>query len=138
MTKLTSEAVGEILKTVLFKDDEMEDDNPPAGAVIVDGLVNKYAFHPERVVAAKPQIDALLSELPDNFHKSKGGGWTFLNACQDRHGELWGQHQDMERLICLGIAAESAAWVIKDMANILPGGVPYFEVHPALAQDERR
>lgn len=130
MVKLTQEAVSEILKNVLFKDDEMAGEAPPESALLVDGIVNKYAFHPDRVAAAKPEIDALLSELPDNFHQKKGGGWSFLNACEDKNGELWGQHQDIERLICLGIAANSASWMMKDMANILPGGMPYLEVHP--------
>lgn len=131
MSKLTQEAVQDILKTVLFKDDEMPSDAPPETAVKVEGIVNHYAFHPERVAAAKPAIDALLSELPDNFHQTKGGGWTFLNACQDKNGELWGQHQDIERLICLGIAVGSASWMMKDMMDVLPGNVPYLEVHPA-------
>lgn len=131
MAKLTQEAVQNILKDVLFKDDEMPTEVPPETAVKVDGIVNHYAFHPDRLKAAKPEIDALLSELPDNFHQTRGGGWTFLNACQDKHGELWGQHQDIERLICMGIGVGSASWMMKDMMDVLPGNVPYLEVHPA-------
>jgi hypothetical protein len=128
---LTSEAVHEIMKSVLFKDDELPDGKPPENAIRVEGLVNRFAFHPERIAAAKPQIDALLLELPDDFRQSKGGGWTFLNAAQDRHGRLWGQHREMEALVCLGIAAGSASWMLKEMMSALPGGVPYFEVHPS-------
>jgi len=135
MTTLTSAAVQDILKTVLFKDEEMAGDQVPENAVKVHGIVNLYAFHPERVAAAKPEIDALLSELPDNFHRTKGGGWTFLNACQDKYGDLWGQHQDIERLICLGIAVGSASWLMKDMMDVLPGNVPYLEVHPGVRHE---
>lgn len=131
MTKLSTDAVRAIARKVLFKDDEITDGKPPENAIIVDGIMRKYAFHPERVAAAKPEIDALLAELPDAFRKDKGGGWSFLNACMDKNDNQWGEHPDMEMLICLGIAAKSASWVMKDMANILPGGMPYFEVHPA-------
>lgn len=127
---LTTAAVQEITKRVLFKDDEITDGKPPANAVIVDGLVNKFAFHPERVAAAKKEIDVLLNELPDNFHLSKGGGWSFLNAFEDKHGNHWGEHRDMETLICLGIAVGSAAWLGREVMISLPGGVPYFEIHP--------
>jgi hypothetical protein len=134
MGTLTSGTVQDIVKQVLFKADELVDGNEPVGAIKVDGLVNNFAFHPERIAQAKPQIDALLAELPDNFHRNKGGGWTFLNACQDRDGEQWtGFHQAMEQLVCLGIAVGSASWMMREMADILPGGVPYFEVHPETA-----
>jgi hypothetical protein len=129
---LTSEAVHEIAKRVLFKADEIVDGKPPENAVHANGIVHVFCFHPERVMEAKPQIDALLSELPDNFFLSKGGGWTFLNAFQDRHGRHWGEHREMEMLVCLGIAVGSASWMMRDMMEVLPGGVPYFEIHPGM------
>lgn len=89
MSKLNPMAVHAILKQVLFTDEETIDGAPPKHAIYVDGIVNKYAFNPERIAASKRDIDALLSELPDNFIRSKGGGWSFLNACEDRHGNLW-------------------------------------------------
>lgn len=131
MTKLTQNAVEAIMENALLKDDEMTGDHPPDDAIKVDGVVHKFAFNPERLMASKVKIDELLSELPDPFHRSKGGGWSFLNACQDKSGELWGQHQDIERLVCLGIGVGSASWLMKEMAEILPGGMPYLEVHPA-------
>jgi hypothetical protein len=130
MTKLSADAVRDIFKTVLFKPEEVSGGTVPESAVQVQGLVNSYEFHPERIAAAKPAIDEMLSELPDQFHHKRGGGWSFLNACQDKHGAQWGEHRDMEGLVCLGIAAGSASWIMRDMADILPGGVPYFEIHP--------
>lgn len=131
MTKLTTEAVETIFKHVLFKDDEAPNESPPEDAVKVEGLVNQYAFHPSRLTAAKSDIDGLLSELPAQFHRGKGGGWSFLNACMNNDGDQWGEHRDIERLICLGIGVGSASWLMKDMAEVMPGGVPYLEVHPA-------
>lgn len=125
MPALTSKAVTDIMTKVLFKKDEEHED-----FVAVHGLVNNYGFHPVRVREAKPEIDALLSELPKQFYRSGGGGWSFLNAAEDKDGNLWGQHRDMESLVCLGIAVGSASWIMKDMASALPGGVPYFEIHP--------
>lgn len=130
MTKLTTAAVHTITKRVLFKNDEIVSGKPPANALIVEGILRNYAFHPERVAAAKPEIDAMLAELPDQFYRAKGGGWSFLNACMDRHGNQWGEQPDMETLVCLGIAAGSATWLLKEMSTALPGGVPYFEIHP--------
>jgi hypothetical protein len=131
MAKLTCEAVHAVLRDVVFKGDELQDGLIPENGVIVDGLITAYAFHPERVAAAKPQIDALLAELPGGFQQGQGGGWTFLNACDDKDGVHWGEHRDMEVLICLGIAVGSASWMLKEMCEALPGGVPYVEVHPA-------
>jgi len=139
MGALTSGTVSDIIKALLFKADELVNGNAPEGAIKVEGLVNNFTFHPERIAQAKPQIDALLAELPDNFHRGKGGGWTFLNACLDRNGKQWtGLHQAMEQLVCLGIAAGSASWMMRDMADVLPGGVPYFEVHPEAANATAR
>lgn len=78
----------------------------------------------------KTQIDALLRALPDNFLLEKGGGWSFLNGCVDRDGILWGEQSNVEALVCLGIGVGSASWVMKEFASSLPGGVPYFEIHP--------
>lgn len=128
--KLTSDAVTAILREVLYTDEEVPEKKVPEGAVEVEGVLNKYAFHPERLAAAKPRIDELLRELPDQFHQSKGGGWSFLNACVDKNEELWGQHVDIEQLICLGIGVGSAGWILKHMMAGLPGGLPYLEVHP--------
>lgn len=131
MPKLTADAVHTIAKRLLFKDEEIVDGKPPDNAVIVDGLINRYAFHRERAAAAAPEIDALLKELPEPFQRGKGGGWSFLNACVDKKGEQWGEHRDIEMLICLGIAVGSASWQMKNIMDVLPGGMPYVEVHPS-------
>jgi hypothetical protein len=129
MQKLSSEAITMLMLKVLYNSEELKEEIPK-GVVLVKGIVHDYGFHPERVKLHKPDIDALLSELPDQFFRNRGGGWSFLNACVDRHGEQWGEQRDAESLICLGIAIGSASWLLEDMADILPGGVPYLEVHP--------
>lgn len=95
----------------------------------IKGVINGYLLNPDRVKEKKPQIDAMLVQLPDEFMKSKGGGWSFLQACETRDGELWGQHVDIEALVVLGIAAGSVEYLApREMWGSLPGGMPYFAV----------
>jgi hypothetical protein len=124
--KLTSEAVRDMLTHCVFADDEPQD-----GAVVVQGIVTTFGFHPGRIARNADAIGALLADLPDEFQQSKGGGWTFLNACTTRDGEQWTDlHGQMEALFCLGIAAGRARWVMpRDMWDALPGGMPYVAVN---------
>jgi hypothetical protein len=122
---LTSQAVDEMMTKCLFTDDE-----EMGSAVKVEGIVNRYAFHPTRIMQNADAIGEMLGELPDEFQASKGGGWSFLNACMDRHGNQWtGLHQQQERLFALGIAAGKARWLMpREMWKVLPGGMPYVAV----------
>jgi hypothetical protein len=119
--KLTPQAVEDLTAKCLHTDDESLD-----GAIRVEGIAHTYAFHPGRIAENTSVIAELLAELPDEFQASKGGGWSFLNACNDRHGEQWtGLHLHMERLFCLGIAADKARWLMpREMWEHLPGGIP--------------
>ena len=127
---LSSTAVEEVLKSVLFKDDEIVDGKPPADAVLVDGLINPFAFHPGRLKEAAPKIAAMLAELPPQFNAKTGGGWSFLNGAMDKNDRQWGEQRDVDRLVCLGIGVGKAAWIMREMMSVLPGGVPYFQVDP--------
>lgn len=126
---LTVAAVMDLMRKTLYQPEEVKD-VVPEGAILVDGVVHCFGFHPQRIKDVKPEIDVLLSELPDNFFRDKGGGWSFLNACEDRHGNHWGEHPAIEALVCLGIAAGSADWMMKEFSEILPGGMPYFKIWP--------
>jgi hypothetical protein len=121
--KLTPQAVDALLEACLAR----EGDSDP---VRVDGIVRSVAFSPARIAEHTSEISTLLAELPDEFQPGKGGGWTFLNACTDRHGELWtGEHRTLESLFCLGIAAGKAKWLMpRDMWDAFPGGMPYVSV----------
>lgn len=96
------------------------------GAVRVDGVVRNFGFSPTKIEKHKEEIRALLDEMPPQFHMSSGGGWTFLNLCNDKNGRQWGEHSDMEALVALGMAAGMASYLMpRDMWSVLPGGVPY-------------
>lgn len=93
----------------------------------VEGIVGKARLN---VSGHEDEISSMLSQLPENFQHRKGGGWSFLNACNRADGEQWtGLHQTMEKLVMLGIASGQAAFLLpREMWDVLPGGVPYFSV----------
>jgi hypothetical protein len=102
-TRLDPERVEGIFVDCLFREEELGPEGEshegrlPEDHVRVDGIVNHFAFHPGRVAEHADEVAALLAELPDEFKKSAGGGWSFLNACMDRHGQQWtGLHRTME------------------------------------------
>lgn len=129
--QLSSENVRRIGMDCLFTDAEMSDcANPPENAVLVDGIVGGYAFHPERLAKNKPQIAAMLAGLPDDFMTSGGGGMSFLNACIDRDGNHWAEHPTMGLLFALGVGTGLATYIFpRKMWSVLPGGVPYLSVN---------
>lgn len=118
MSSLTSEAV-----QTLFEQSVRE-----SGGVFVEGIRSSAYLD---VTGKEQQISELLVELPNEFQASKGGGWSFLNACLTRDGEQWTDlHLVMEKLFMLGIAAGKARWLMpRDMWKAFPGGMPYVVVN---------
>lgn len=104
------------------------------GALIVDGITARFGFDAEKIAARKLEIATMLAELPDQFFRDAGGGWTFLNLCNDKHGEQWTDlHSAMEALCVLAIAAGMGRWVMpREFWSAFPGGMPYvvFERRP--------
>lgn len=121
--KLTAENVIETAKKCMFKDDE-----DTSNMVMSEGIVSSFGFHPERLQEHKQDIIDMLDCLPDTFRIGDGGGWSFLNACMDKEGNQWGEHKHMELLVCLGQAVGYARYMMKDIAFILPGGMPYVQI----------
>lgn len=134
--EITSAEVQSVITECLYSADELEaadkdEKGVPAGAIVVDGIVTLWAFHPGRVADNKEKIGTMLLEMRDEFHVAKGGGWSFLNLCEDRHGNHWGEHRTMGQLCALAIASGQGKWTIpREMWATMPGGLPYigFEV----------
>lgn len=123
-----AEQVEAIFLDCLYREEEMTDleEGIPVGAVLVDGIVSKFGFHPNRIAAHKEEIRALLNQMPDQFHAGKGGGWSFLNLCVTKDGAQWGEHRNMEQLVVLAIAADMGFYCMpRDVWKVFPGGVPY-------------
>jgi hypothetical protein len=105
----------------------------PAGDVRVDGIMLPARFDKRKLADHAELIAALLSELPDQFKTSGGGGWSFLNACMDRRGNQWtGMHSTMDKLFMLGLAIGMVEPLLpRDVWPTLPGGMPYYLVKDA-------
>jgi hypothetical protein len=123
--ELTADNVRKIINECLFKEGE-----DTSNAQLAQGVVMNMGFHPDRIKATKSSIIELLHQLPDSFMKGKGGGHSFLNACVRKDGIQWGEHRDIDCLVCLGIAAGVASWCLsRDLWQAMPGGMPYFVVN---------
>jgi len=129
-----------VFKTCLYEDHELVGDQLPGDAMVIDGITSKWGLHPGRVTEHKAEITEWLREIGDEFHMSKGGGWSFLNLCNDKHGNQWtGLHRIMELLCVLAIATKQGKWLMpREMWAVFPGGVPYvgFDLDGGFAKAE--
>lgn len=107
----------------------------PLGAVSdqvveVDTVAGKTWLRKQDVAALRDRIGHLLAELPDEFFRSQGWGSSFLNACTDRHGDLWtGMQMTVAKLFALGEAAGLVQCQLpREMWEVLPGRMPYYVV----------
>lgn len=93
----------------------------------VEGIKNTYWYNKKKIEQRTEDIEQMLSQLPKNFRKSVGGGWSFLNMCMREDDVQWtGLHTTVEKLLCLGIACGKVKFLLpKNMWSILPGGMPY-------------
>jgi hypothetical protein len=124
-TVLTADRVEKVFMDCLYRDGE-----DTSSHVAAPGINHPVGFNPERLEQHRGDVLEMLGELPEQFRKDGGGGWTFLNACEDRHGEQWtGLHMRMEQLFQLGEALGAAKCQLpREMWPALPGGVPYYVV----------
>lgn len=125
MKKLTAENVNEVFMKCLFEKGEDSTD-----AIIVQGVQLNVGFNPNKISENKNSIQEFLSQLPAEFNQLTGGGWSFLNACNNREGNQWTDfHTSIDQLLCLGLAADLIAYnAPRSLWNIFPGGMPYFMI----------
>ena len=98
--------------------------------IIVDGILNKFCFNKAKLKEHSESIISMLNQLPEQFHKDTGGGWSFLNACNNKDGEQWTSfHKCMDELFVLGIGIGKVKSTLpREMWAVLPGGMPYFVI----------
>lgn len=125
-TVLDPERVDAIFRECLLRRGE-----DSSNQIEVEGIVLHALFHPERLQGYKTEIEAMLDELPDEFKQSHGGGWSFLNACNDRHNNQWtSTHLHMEELFLLGIGIKRVQYMLpRDEWQFLMGGMPFLVIN---------
>lgn len=116
-----SELVSNSFMKCLFKEGE-----DTSNYVKVEGIMKNFRLHPQRLEEQRELVTAMLAELPVEFKD----GWTFLNICANKNGELWtGEHSVCEQLIVMAIGLNLMDYCFpREMWAILPGGVPYLIV----------
>lgn len=105
--------------------------NPTSKDVIkVCGIKNTDIYSSKELEKYKEDIKVMLNQLPDNFKKSIGGGWSFLNMCMRKDDYQWtGLHRTMEKLVTMAIAIKAAEFILpQKMWGILPAGMPYIAI----------
>jgi hypothetical protein len=133
---ISSERVSEIFHDVLYTTDEVlavPQGDAPEGAVVVEGVMTKFGLHPQRLESHRDEVTHMLQALPMEFRSvavGGGGGWSFLNACQDANDHQWtGMHQVMDELFVLGQGLGLVSYLMpRDMWDAMPGGMPYVMV----------
>ncbi len=123
--ELSAKTVNETFKKCLFNNGEPTEDHK-----LGHGIMMKVGFHPARLKESELIISELLDELPDNFKLNSGGGWSFLNMCEDKHGKQWADlHQTMDELLMLGLATGKLRYTLpRELWRTLPGGMPYLNI----------
>ena len=135
---IKSDLVRELMIRCLFRADEIYGGQPPADALLVEGILGRYGFHRGRIAESRDEIRWLLDEMPDDFHVQGGGGMSFLNLCVDRNDQHWAEHRTMNELLCLGIAANMADYCVpRHLWSAFPGGMPYVVFDTREGQVER-
>lgn len=122
----------EAFRKCLYEDHEIVEGKIPTDAVIVEGVINKFGFHPQRLEATRDKVIGWLKQLPLQFREDGpigGGGWSFLQACMTADGNQWGEHMNMEQLFCLGMGLKLVKCGLpRDVWKTLPGGMPYYSI----------
>jgi len=120
---LDADRVKEIFGDCLFREGEDTSAHVPGEGIIT----LSFGFHLDRLEKHRNEIHDMLNELPDSFKATGGGGMSFLNACEDKHGNQWtGFHQHMEQLFVLGNAIGKVSYLMpREFWSMLPGAMPY-------------
>lgn len=130
--QLTADNVTNVLKDCLFTQEEFVSADGQPEMVKAHAVRMHIGFHPGRLESHRADIEAMANQLLPEFRKEYGGGSSFLNACVTADGHQWGEHQNIDELLALGIAIGKMAILMPDDRELwqaLPGGMPYIVVN---------
>lgn len=114
------------LKCLLTQEEFVAGNGNPENVIEGHGVLEHAQFNHERLEEYREEVKAWLDNLPEQFHAKTGGGWTFLNLCQDKEENLWtGSHPICDQLIMLASGLKIGEILGREFADSLPGGVPY-------------
>jgi hypothetical protein len=129
-TKLTASNVDKLFRHCLFNDDEVAElsrEEIKAKAVVAEGVMMHVGFHRGRLEKSKAEVSALLDQLDPTFLQ----GWSFLKLPFDAEGNQWGEHQNADQLLMLGLGTGRLAYLApRENWPSLPGGLPYVILLP--------
>ena len=123
---INSEEVSTALRDCLYNENELKN-GTPKDVVIVEGITRKFGLHPGRLEEKRLQVIEWLEALSRQFHKDGGGGWSFLNMCNQKNGVRWTDlHQRMEELLCLALGLGFARYAMpREFWGMHPASIPY-------------
>lgn len=118
--KLTSENVENIFSKCVSDSGEKR----------ISVIAHEFIFDSAKLEEHEAEISDMLHQLPKEFMKDSGGGYSFLMACNDKDGNQWtGLHLRMEQLFAMGEAIGIVKCLLpREIWRVLPGGVPYYVV----------
>ena len=127
--KKKKKKVKAIFTDCLYTEAELNGNNKPNYAIYAEGITLNVNFNPEKIKQYKNKISLLLDELPKEFKKTEGGGWSFLKMPFDKNEHQWGEQSDAQQLLLLGLATGKAKYLFpRELCIILPGSVPYIVI----------
>lgn len=131
-----SEWVREMFSDSMFTQEEVAavpTGQLPENTVAVEGIRGKLGFHRERLEKHRQEVIDILKQMPPQFFKGHGYGYTFLALCETKDGVQWGEHINVEQLCALAIGLNLGEWCLpREAWPLMPGGMPYivFDLDP--------
>lgn len=133
MTELSHSNIERIVMASMYLPEELPEnptkDNIPKDALVVEGVMNTFVFNPTRIEPYREEVKSMLSQLSDEFMKSKGGGMSLMRMVADKNDNLYGEQRTADLLYVLGKALGYANWLLpREMWGALPGHMPYIVI----------
>lgn len=135
MSSNYDEIVDNLMMHCLYKPEEIDGwpDNHeiPEDALMVEGILTGFAFHPERIEEKKGEIEDLIDHIViDDFYlKESEDGMSFLALNRDKDGNQWTDtHRTMESFMCLCMAIGRCIYALpRPLWGVYAqvGGMPY-------------
>ena len=125
---ISANRVREIFMDSLLPTDHTDDTK----CISVYAVTSIFGLDPEKIENHRDEIRALMEELPNEFWDEPIGqnGYSFLKLPFTKDGEQWGEQQNAQELMFLGLASGYMQYLFSmDFWKALPGSVPYVTIH---------